>query len=94
MSCGNRFKVGNDAYRELNKVLEYIPPQSIGSLIGRFVRECELRTNFVDTFYKDFSDRYSIVRNFDNDYAEMGNELILIEESLKDMPNIGVLQKI
>lgn len=91
--CGNRVKVGNDAYRELNKVLEYIPPQSIGSLIGRFVRECELRTNFVDTFYKDFSDRYSIVRNFDNDYAEMENELILIEESLKDMPNIGVLQK-
>lgn len=91
--CGNKVKVGNDAYKELNKVLEYIPPQSIGSLIGRFVRECELKTNFVDTFYEDFSGRYSIVRDFDNDYAEMENELTLIENSLKDMPNIGVLQK-
>ena len=43
--CGNKISFGNDAYKELNKVLDYIPPQSIGSLIGQFARECELKTN-------------------------------------------------
>lgn len=91
--CGNEIKVGNDAYKELNKILDYIPPQSIGSLIGQFVRECELKANSIDTFYEDFSDKYSIVRDFDNNYAEMNTELSIIEENLKNMPNIGALQK-
>ena len=68
-------------------------PQSIGSLIGQFVRECELKTNSIDTFYEDFSDKYSIIRDFDNNYAEMQSEITIIEESLKNMPNIGELQK-
>jgi DNA sulfur modification protein DndD len=91
--CGNKIEFGNDAYKELNKVLDYIPPQSIGSLIGQFVRECELKTNSIDTFYEDFSDKYSIIRDFDNNYAEMQSEITIIEESLKNMPNIGELQK-
>jgi len=74
-------------------VLDYIPPQSIGSLIGQFVRECELKTNSIDMFYEDFSDKYSIIRDFDNNYAEMQSEITIIEESLKNMPNIGELQK-
>jgi len=91
--CGNEIKFGNDAYKELNKVLDFIPPQSIGSLIGQFVRECELKTNSVDRFYEDFSDKYGIIRDFDNNYAEMQSEITNIEESLKNMPNIGELQK-
>ena len=91
--CGNKIKFGNDAYKELNKVLDYIPPQSIGTLIGQFARECELKTNSVDMFYEDFSDKYSIVRDFDNNYAEMQSEIAIIEENLKNMPNIGELQK-
>ena len=76
--CGNKIKFGNDAYKELNKVLDYIPPQSIGTLIGQFARECELKTNSVDMFYEDFSDKYSIVRDFDNNYAEMQSEIAII----------------
>lgn len=91
--CGNEIKVGNDAYKELNKVLDYIPPQSIGSLIGQFVRECELKATSIDTFYEDFSDKYSILRDFDNNYVEMETELSVIEENLKNMLNIGALQK-
>lgn len=91
--CGNEIKIGNNAYKELNKILDYIPPQSIGSLIGNFVRECELKSNSIDTFYENFTDKYSIIRDFDNNYAEMVNELSLIEENLKNMLNVGELQK-
>ncbi len=91
--CGNAIKVGNDAYKELNKVLDYIPPQSIGSLIGQFVRECELKTKSVDTFYEHFSEKYSVVRDFENNYAEMQDEVSKIEDKIKGMPNIGELQK-
>lgn len=91
--CGNKIEVGNDVYKKLNKVLDYIPPQSVGSSIGQFVRECELKTNSVDTFYEDFSDKYSIVRDFDNNYAKIDGDLSIIEEKLKNMLNVGILQK-
>lgn len=91
--CGNKIEVGNDAYKELNKVLEFIPPQSIGALIGQFVRECELKCKSSDSMFDDISDKYSMIRDFENTYTEVENEIKLIEEKLQGMEKVGELQK-
>jgi len=91
--CGSKIEVGNDAYKELNKVLEFIPPQSIGALIGQFVRECELKCKSSDSMFDDVSDKYSMIRDFENTYAETENEIKLIEEKLQGMERVGELQK-
>lgn len=91
--CGSKIEVGNDAYKELNKVLEFIPPQSIGALIGQFVRECELKCKSSDSMFDDVSDKYSMIRDFENTYAEVENEIKLIEEKLQGMEKVGELQK-
>lgn len=91
--CGSKIEVGNDAYKELNKVLEFIPPQSIGALIGQFVRECELKCRSSDSMFDDVSDKYSMIRDFENTYAEVENEIKLIEEKLQGMEKVGELQK-
>ena len=91
--CGSKIEVGNDAYKELNKVLEFIPPQSIGALIGQFVRECELKCKSLDSMFDDVSDKYSMIRDFENTYAEVENEIKLIEEKLQGMEKVGELQK-
>lgn len=91
--CGSKIVVGNDAYKELNKVLEFIPPQSIGALIGQFVRECELKCKSSDSMFDDVSDKYSMIRDFENTYAEVENEIKLIEEKLQGMEKVGELQK-
>ncbi len=91
--CGSKIEVGNDAYKELNKVLEFIPPQSIGALISQFVRECELKCKSSDSMFDDVSDKYSMIRDFENTYAEVENEIKLIEEKLQGMEKVGELQK-
>jgi DNA sulfur modification protein DndD len=91
--CGSKIEVGNNVYKELNKVLEFIPPQSIGALIGQFVRECELKCKSSDNMFDDVSDKYSMIRDFENTYIEVENEIKLIEEKLQGMEKVGELQK-
>lgn len=91
--CGSKIEVGNDAYKELNKVLEFIPPQSIGTLIGEFVTECESKCESSDRMFDDVSEKYSMIREFENTYAEVENEIKLIEEKLQGMEKVGELQK-
>lgn len=91
--CGNKIEIGNNTYKELNKVLEFIPPQSIGTLINQFVRECELKCKGSDSLFDDVSEKYSIIREFETSFSETQNEIRLIEENLKGMEKVGELQK-
>jgi len=91
--CGNKIEIGNNAYRELNRILEFIPPQSIGSLIGQFVRECELKSKNSETLFEDISQKFSMIRDFENNYYEIENNIKLLEEKLKGMEKVGELQK-
>lgn len=91
--CGNPIEFGNHAYTELNKLLDYIPPKSIGTLIGQFVRECELKSkNSTDTF-DVMSMQYGDLRSFDTDYAEITSDIDTIDKQLEGMLNVGELQK-
>jgi len=91
--CGNNIEFGNAAHKELMKALEYIPPQSIGSLIGQFVRDCELKSKSGEDLFEDMTEKFGIVRNFDNDYSEIEHEIKMIEEQLQGMEKVGELQK-
>ena len=89
--CDTEIEFGNQAHKALMKVLEFIPPQSIGSSIGQFVRECELKSQSADTLYADLSEKFSIVRDFDNSYAEISHGIKLIEDRLEGMESIGAV---
>ena len=91
--CGTPIEFGGKAYTELNKVLDYIPPKSIGTLIGQFVRECELKSKGATDAFQDISNKFSIVSEFDADYAELSNQIEIINNKLEGMINVGELQK-
>ena len=91
--CGTEITIGNDAYKHLNEVLDFIPPQSIGSLIGQFVRECELKSKSGESLFEDVSNDYGVVREFDNSYSDVEEELKLVEDKLQGMERVGELQK-
>ena len=91
--CGAPIKFGGSAYTELNKVLDYIPPKSIGTLIGQFVRECELKSKGAADAFDDISNKFSVVSEFDADYAELSNQIETIDKKLEGMLNVGELQK-
>lgn len=91
--CGTPIKFGNAAYTELNKLLDYIPPKSIGTLIGQFVRECELKSKSATDTFDVMSIQYGDIRSFDTDYAEITSDIDTIDKRLEGMLNVGQLQK-
>lgn len=91
--CGAEIKIGNPAYAELNKVLEFIPPKSIGTMIGQFVRECELKNRNAEETFDNICTKYAVLREFDNDYAELTDTIESIGRRLEGMLNVGELQK-
>lgn len=91
--CGNHIEIGNDAYNELNKVLQYIPPQSIGTLIGQFVRECDLKARNGESLFEDISTQYTVIRDFEVTYGEHIQKIKNIESKLVGMQNVSQLQQ-
>lgn len=91
--CGNHIEIGNDAYNELNKVLQYIPPHSIGTLIGQFVRECDLKAKNGESLVEDIADQYTIIRDFEITYSENVQKIKNIESKLVGMQNVSQLQQ-
>ena len=91
--CGAPIEFGGAAYTELNKVLDYIPPKSIGTLIGQFARECELKSRGAEDSFDDISNKFSVVSGFDADYADLSNQIETINKKLEGMLNVGELQK-
>ncbi len=91
--CGNKIEIGSDSYKELNNVLEFIPPQSIGALIGQFVRECELKCESSANLFDEIREKYSMIRDFETTYATIESQINLIETKLKGMERVGELQE-
>lgn len=90
--CGADIEFGNDAYKHLNDLLEFIPPQSLGTSIGQFVRECELRCKSSDSLFDDVSTKYGFIREFEETYADHQHQLQMINQKLENMKNVGELQ--
>lgn len=90
--CGEKIEFGNHAYKHLNDLLEYIPPQSIGTYISQFVRECELRCKSGDALFDDIATKCSFIRDFENNIDSNMSRIQNINQRLVGMQNVGQLQ--
>jgi DNA sulfur modification protein DndD len=90
--CGAEVIAGNSAYNELNSLLEFIPPKSLGNMIDQFRLTCESSVKASDTFYSDFKEKYSGILSFDATYNEYEEKITQITSKLRDMEDVGKLQ--
>ena len=90
--CGTEVLAGNDAFVSLTQLLEYIPPKSIGNMIGDFVNKCEDRNRAVKNYFDDFCDDYKFIREFEETYAEHEADIQKIEQQLEGLESVGSLQ--
>ncbi len=91
--CGTKIEFGNDAYKELNNALAFIPPQSIGVSIGHFIKESELRTKSSTSLFDDISGQYALVRDYENRIDEQKNQIQLIEKKLIGKEEFATVQR-
>lgn len=90
--CGEDVIAGNDAFSALTAILEYIPPKSIGNMIGEFVGKCEERNRAVADFYDKFCEDYRLYIEFDDTKAGYDDDIHKIEQQLEGLESVGILQ--
>lgn len=90
--CGHKIEIGDDAFNTLNKLRDYIPPKSIGSLISDFSTSCQEKTISTSSFFDNFQDIIKFIREFDNNRNNIEDKLKKIKEKLLGMENVGNLQ--
>ena len=91
--CGTEIEKGSQAYKNLMDLLEYIPPKSIGNMISGFTRDCQLKYNTGEGLFEDIKNRYSVIREFEDKYNSIVEEIEIIENKIKGMKNVGELQR-
>lgn len=91
--CGHKIEIGDDSFNALNKLRDFIPPKSIGSLISDFSSSCQEKTESTSSFFDNFQDIIKFIREFDNNRNTLEDRLKKIKERLLGMENVGALQQ-
>lgn len=90
--CGNEISTGNDAFNELNKLREYIPPQSLGNLIEQFRQSCEITVKSSESYFDDIRSKYSDILSIKKELYEIEEEKLLINSKIEGLLDVGKLQ--
>ncbi|NMI07772.1 AAA family ATPase [Paenibacillus sp. SZ31] len=91
--CGTKVEFGKNAYNELNKALEYLPPHSIGMLINQFVTESESKTRSSNDLFESITDEYKSIRDSEIQIEQLTSDIQSIEKQIEGKEGIGHLQK-
>ena len=77
--CGNPIDSDSPEHKELMELLSYIPPQSLGTMINSFIKECKLRSESADDLFKTISDKLTQLGERENSNAELSRTIHALE---------------
>lgn len=92
--CGTPIAEGSEIHKHLLELLQFIPPQSLGTSIRQFVNTANEKAKNSD-FYENFEESYSRIRKSDEDVQSQNDEISRIKEQLAGIDENGIakLQK-
>lgn len=91
--CGEHIEVGNEHYTEMVKLLDSIPPKSLGGMIREFATLCEEKTRSVEVFKNEFDGNFRLLRNYENSRGEYEDQLNAINEQLNGIEDVSALER-
>ena len=91
--CGNCISEGSKELKELENLLQYIPPKSLGTFIGQFVTEANMRVDAIKDYYDpNFLGKFGEIRSTVSEIEEYENEITTIEEKLRRQSGTSNIQ--
>lgn len=91
--CGAEIEFGNEVYKNLIELLDYIPPKSIGTLIKELKDECKYKYKIGEEFFENIKHCYSQLSEKDYNYTLVSDDISDIETKISGMDSVGELQK-
>lgn len=91
--CGTKLDPGTEAFTEICKVMEYLPPKSIGTLIGQFAKESQGKTKLTETYFEMFDSSFKRIREIEGQIGEKITDQSEINRGLLDTSEVAGLKK-
>lgn len=90
--CGESLEIGSDAYNNVYKLMDVLPPKNLGQLISEFISISKIKTKNADGYIDQVNNLYKTIREIDNK-----NELLEIKkdellELVTDVSEAGKLR--
>jgi len=91
--CGTEFTEGDEHYQHLKALIDYIPPQSLGTMINSYVNTCKHKSESPNNIYKIVEGQLQDVAERQENNSELADEKAQIESQLQKLQSIGQLQQ-
>lgn len=80
--CGTDLVEGTAPYKNLESLIDYLPPQAIGVTVGQFVKDCKRYYQNDISLYDDFAAGFSALKEFDDAIENIENDILQIDKQL------------
>ncbi|MBF8984104.1 AAA family ATPase [Lutibacter sp. B2] len=91
--CGTPLDVGSEEYNNILKLLQYLPPQSIGITVGQFIKESQMRAKTSGDLFESNSSMLSIIEEQNDTIGGYDDEIALVEKNLVGIKSVAPFQR-
>ena len=90
--CGRPISEDSPEHKELVDLIAYIPPQSLGTMINSFVKECKSRSEIGNDLLTVVSERLSDLAGRQSENDDLNTSIKATEERIAQFQDIGQYQ--
>jgi DNA sulfur modification protein DndD len=91
--CGTKLDEGSETHKCLLDILNYIPPNSIGSAINQFVRECGISSKTGFSLFENIENGLRFLRDYDNEYFDVEENIKMLNQRLENIKDISLYKR-
>ena len=91
--CGNLICEGSKEHDELVKLLEYIPPKNLGTIINEFIKDCKNRTNNGLNLFEEVGKILSEVSTRSAENEQIAKQIEDLTERISSFESISDYQR-
>ena len=91
--CGQEIQDNSEAEKELRRLLNYIPPKSVGNMVNSYITESRTRVNNAQNLYEYVADQLRDIDQSNERLEEINEEIENYEMLLDQMSDIEALRK-
>lgn len=81
--CGTHLDEGSVPYNTVKGLLDFLPPQSLSTIVSDFKKESNRRANTRENLYDDVKEKLAIISRQDEELVDLNDDLNAIEKKLR-----------
>lgn len=91
--CGTKFIEGDEHYQHLKALIDFIPPQSLGTMINSYVNTCKYKTESPNSIFDIVAGQLQDVAERQESNSDLSVEKEQIESQLQTLQSVGQLKQ-